>query len=162
MLYNPVSWINDEIERNKEQQCLYLVWTVSVILLWVFWLRWNCAVTTPPPITPLPDSGHNPSAKGGVWELESSHQLTTDLKKTSSAQGCRFWLLKYLRKSEHQTQLSTYSTFLWGWIDELMSKYERKNKELNKKKIQINKKMKIGLESKAIYWQGKSNNKGLN
>lgn len=91
MLYNPVSWISDAIKKERGT-------TVSVLSVDCFCysplgilaemkLRCNHPEPPPPPpplsqpLTPLPDSGHNPSTKGGVWELESSRLLTTDFQK---------------------------------------------------------------------------------
>lgn len=113
MLYNPVSWINDAIEGDEEQQYPCLVWTLSVILLWVFWLRWNCATVQPPHHPSLPDSGHNPNAKGGVWEQASSHTTNYRCHKASSSQGLHTIMIanKYFPFSaEHRMLLGSFCT----------------------------------------------------
>lgn len=75
MLYNPVSWINDATERNKEQQSVSSGWTLSVILLWVFGGDETLPETNPvcPPAPTTGDQDTTPVSESasGSWSHHS-------------------------------------------------------------------------------------------
>lgn len=144
MLYNPVSWINDATERNKEQQRLCSVGTVSVTLLWVLWPRWNSAAAAtlnhhrhPSPRFLIQDT--DPSAKGGVWELESSNLLTTDQKNRALLRSADFCLQRHIFRLQrvcHPTKHLLNISMKWKKLKSSLQKkldteqvVEYKNKE---------------------------------